>query len=235
MMRPLLPPCLLASLCRCGLLDERQRIHARALLVAGRRGLVRTRRRASRARMLPAVRRRRDGTPPSLYSDQRIAKVGDIVRVMISINDKATLGNATGRSQTTKDGIVVDSAQQRLVVIVVQPARQASRRPQLLGLNSGQGNIDRSEQIQVSVAAVVTRVLPNGNLVISRIAGSARQFRAAPADRRGHRPARRHLAEQHHCLRQDRRGAHLLRRPRTPDEVQQPAWGQQIYDTVRPF
>ena len=44
------------------------------------------------------------GPPPSLYSQPRIAHVGDIVRVLISINDKATLGNASGRSQTTKDG-----------------------------------------------------------------------------------------------------------------------------------
>ena len=34
--------------------------------------------------------------PPSLYSQPRVAHVGDIVRVIISINDKATLGNASG-------------------------------------------------------------------------------------------------------------------------------------------
>src|SRR5262249_35006561 len=49
-----------------------------------------------------------NGPPPSLYSQPRIANVGDIVRVLISINDKATLDNASGRSQTTKDGVVVD-------------------------------------------------------------------------------------------------------------------------------
>src|SRR5271169_4715693 len=48
------------------------------------------------------------GPPPSLYSQPRIAHVGDIVRVLISINDKASLGNASGRSQTTTDSGVID-------------------------------------------------------------------------------------------------------------------------------
>src|SRR5580704_15555680 len=109
-----------------------------------------------------------NGTPPSLYSQPRIANVGDIVRVLISMNDKATLGNASGRSQTTKDGVVVDFGYNNgsSAASSNQPAKL------LVDLSSsastqGQGNIDRSEQIQVSVAAVVTRVLPNGNLVIS--------------------------------------------------------------------
>ena len=60
------------------------------------------------AKVLPPPPPSGNGTPPSLYSQPRIANVGDIVRVLISMNDKATLGNASGRSQTTKDGVVVD-------------------------------------------------------------------------------------------------------------------------------
>jgi flagellar L-ring protein precursor FlgH len=48
------------------------------------------------------------GPPPSLYVEPRITHVGDIVTVIISINDKATLGSSTGRSQTTKDGVTMD-------------------------------------------------------------------------------------------------------------------------------
>jgi flagellar L-ring protein FlgH len=48
------------------------------------------------------------GPPPSLYSQPRIAHVGDIMRVLISINDKATLGNTSSRSQTTTDSGVID-------------------------------------------------------------------------------------------------------------------------------
>ena len=60
------------------------------------------------AKVLPPPPPSGNGTPPSLYSQPRIANVGDIVRVLISMNDKATLGNASGRSQTTTDSGVVD-------------------------------------------------------------------------------------------------------------------------------
>src|SRR5271156_261176 len=44
----------------------------------------------------------------SLYTDQRIARVGDIVTVVISINDKATFGNSTGRSTAAKTNFGFD-------------------------------------------------------------------------------------------------------------------------------
>ena len=90
------------------------------------------------AKVLPPPPPSGNGTPPSLYSQPRIANVGDIVRVLISMNDKATLGNASGRSQTTKDsGVDRLWLQQRLVIVVIQPASQTSRRPLVLSLNSG--------------------------------------------------------------------------------------------------
>jgi flagellar L-ring protein FlgH len=176
------------------------------------------------------------GPPPSLYSQPRIANVGDIVRVLISMNDKATLGNASGRSQTTKDGVVVDFGYNN------GSSSASSNQPaKLLGdLSSsastqGQGNIDRSEQIQVSVAAVVTRVLPNGNLVISgsqevRVNYELRQLTVAgivnPLD-----------ISLNNTVAYDRIAEARISyggRGRQSD-FQQPAWGQQVYDAVRPF
>jgi flagellar L-ring protein precursor FlgH len=115
--------------------------------------------------------------PPSLYSQPRIAHVGDIVRVLISINDKASLDNASGRSQTNKDGVVIDFGYNS-----GSSSSSASQPSKALGdlstqsSTKGQGNIDRSEQIQVSVAAIVTRVLFQWQSRHLRIAGSARQL-----------------------------------------------------------
>jgi flagellar L-ring protein precursor FlgH len=188
------------------------------------------------ARILPPAPPSGHGPPPSLYSQPRIANVGDIVRVLISMNDKATLGNASGRSQTTKDGVVVDFGYNN-----GSPSASSNQPAKLLGdLSSsastqGQGNIDRSEQIQVSVAAVVTRVLPNGNLVISgsqevRVNYEMRQLTIAgivnPLD-----------ISLNNTVAYDRIAEARISyggRGRQSD-FQQPSWGQQVYDAVRPF
>jgi flagellar L-ring protein FlgH len=186
------------------------------------------------ARVLPQPAS--NGPPPSLYSQPRIAHVGDIVRVLISINDKATLDNASGRSQTTKDGVVVDFGYNN-----GSSAASSNQPAKLLGdLSSsastqGTGNIDRSEQIQVSVAAIVTRVLPNGNLVISgtqevRVNYELRQLTVAgianPLD-----------ISLNNTIAYDRIAEARISyggRGRQSD-FQQPSWGQQIYDAARPF
>ena len=46
--------------------------------------------------------------PVNLYTDQRIAHVGDIVTVNISINDKAVVGNSSDRSTTSKGSFGFD-------------------------------------------------------------------------------------------------------------------------------
>jgi flagellar L-ring protein FlgH len=173
---------------------------------------------------------------PSLYTAPRVAHVGDIVTVIIAINDKATLGNSSDRSQTTKDGLTINYGFNN-----GSPSSSSNQPAQILGnlsstsATQGQGNIDRSEQIQVSVAAVVTRVLPNGNLVISgtqevRVNYELRQLSIAgivnPNDiSLNNAIGYNHIAEAR--ISYGGRGRQ--------SDVQQPSWGQQIYDAAKPF
>ncbi len=176
------------------------------------------------------------GPQPSLYTWPRVSSVGDIVTVIISINDKATLDNASGRTQTTKNGLAIDygfnngsasSSSNQPAKIVGDLASSAA--------TQGTGNIDRSEQIQVSVAAVVTRVLPNGNLVISgsqefRVNYELRKLSIAEIVNPTDISLNNTIAYEHVAEARVSYGG----RGRQSD-FQQPAWGQQIYDALRPF
>jgi flagellar L-ring protein precursor FlgH len=174
----------------------------------------------------------------SLYTDQRIAKVGDILTVIISINDKATFGNSTDRSTTAKTNFGFDW----IFTPPTSGSSGGSGQPGTFNtdMNSsssakGQGNIDRSEQIQFSVPAVVTQVLPNGNLLISgsqevRVNFELRQLTVAgivrPSDiSRNNTIAYDRVAEAR--ISYGGRGR--------ISEVQQPGWGQQLYDAAKPF
>jgi len=176
--------------------------------------------------------------PRDLFADQRVGKVGDIVTVVISINDKATFGNATDRSTTAKTAFSMDFG----FTPPTSGSSSSSGSPGTLtsDVNStssaqGQGDINRSEQIQVSVPAIVTRVLPNGNLLIRgsqevRVNFEMRQLSVAgvvnPTDvSHANTIAYDRVAE----ARISYGGRGRL------SEVQQPSWGHQIYDYLRPF
>ena len=174
--------------------------------------------------------------PPSLYTEPRISKVGDIVTVIIMMNDKAQLGNGSDRSMTTADGMTINYGFNN-----GSAASSSSQPAQLLGnLSStsstqGQGDVNRSEQIQVSVAAIVTRVLPNGNLVISgsqevRVNYEMRQLTVAGIVNPNDISLKNTVAYTKIAEARISYGG----RGRQSD-FQQPTWGQQIYDAVRPF
>lgn len=107
----------------------------------------------------------------TFFKDQRAAKVGDIVTVLIDISDSAALANKTER---TRDGSetqglpnflgVSESQLGKVLPEAVDPAK-------LVGMNSaststGDGKIGRSEAIKLKLAATVVQKLPNGNFVI---------------------------------------------------------------------
>jgi len=172
----------------------------------------------------------------NLYTDQTVSRVGDIVTVIIAINDQAKFDNATDRSKSA----TISSNTNWSYTGSGGTGGGSSPSTVTFGNNStsstqGQGHIDRQEQIQVSVAALVTEVLPNGNLAISgsqevRVNYELRQLTVAgivrPSDiSRSNTVTYDRVAE----ARISYGGRGRL------SEVQQPSWGQEIYDLVKPF
>jgi len=168
----------------------------------------------------------------NFFADPRAKKIGDVLTVTIEINDRANLDNSSDRRRTSDIGLggsfegTWDGT--------------TSGGDGNIGIDSGSGSagsgsIDRSEVIELSVAAVVTDRLPNGNLVISgsqevrvnyemrilQIAGIVRprdiqSDNTIPYDK---------VAE----ARVSYGGRGRI------TEVQQPGWGQQVYDIITPF
>jgi flagellar L-ring protein precursor FlgH len=105
----------------------------------------------------------------AFFKDQRAAQVGDILTVNVSFTDRAKLDNKTSRSRTSSEGMDVAALLGLESSLFNLPDGAASSARVELGGDgsaSGEGSVDRQETLSTTVAAVVTQVLPNGNLVI---------------------------------------------------------------------
>ena len=101
------------------------------------------------------------------FKDQRAHRVGDILTVLVEIADKAQLANQTSRSRASSNTAGVGGVMGSIFTAVVPDVDPKVAVSTDSGINDkGTGSVNRSESIQTSVAAVVTQVLPNGNLVI---------------------------------------------------------------------
>jgi flagellar L-ring protein precursor FlgH len=106
----------------------------------------------------------------SFFNDQRASRVGDILTVQISIDDSAQTTNSTNRSRTssTQTGATSLAGFEEKLQKVLPGDPDIANLLQFGSDSSSQaqGSVNRQEKINVTVAAVVTGVLPNGNLVI---------------------------------------------------------------------
>lgn len=175
----------------------------------------------------------------AFFKDLRASEVGDIVQVVIDIDDKAEIDNATVRSRANSEDAQTpalfgfEASLDQILPEAIDPT-------DLLELSSasssnGTGTIDRTESIEIKLAAVVSQVLPNGNLVIhgrqeTRVNFEIRELQIAgvirPQDITNiNTVAFENIAEARVAY--GGRG-HI-------SDVQQPRYGQQIIDIIFPF
>ncbi|MFD1744832.1 flagellar basal body L-ring protein FlgH [Rhizobium helianthi] len=100
----------------------------------------------------------------ALFKDARALNVGDILTVDIQINDRADFDNETDRSRTNKTKLKWNA---RANLLGVTPFTTGDGGTDSESSTKGQGSTKRSEKLNLLVAAVVTGVLENGNLLIS--------------------------------------------------------------------
>lgn len=103
----------------------------------------------------------------TFFNDQRASQVGDILTVSIQIDDKAQIKNSTERTRTSGEDSDLTNffGLEKHLGKSITPAALTS-----LGStsnNKGEGTVDRAESVNLTVAAVVTQVFPNGNMVIA--------------------------------------------------------------------
>lgn len=106
----------------------------------------------------------------TFFEDQRADEVGDILTVVIDIKDKAELDNSSERSRSSSEDAGLDALLgYELDLDQVLPT--GVNNANLIGAgatsrHAGEGTIDREEKIKLKLAALVTQILPNGNMVI---------------------------------------------------------------------
>lgn len=107
----------------------------------------------------------------SLLGDRRAVRRGDIMTVVIQIDDKAEISNKTSRSRSGSEGMSIPGffgIPQRINGDL--PAGASMEEAVAISSSSnsnGDGSVRRNEKLELRVAATVTDVLPNGVLAIS--------------------------------------------------------------------
>ena len=175
----------------------------------------------------------------SLLGDRRAMNKGDILTVVIEIDDKAEISNGTSRSRNGSESLAVPQLfglPQRIDEKLPDGASMADAVSLSSGSQtSGQGSVKRNEKLTLRVAATIVDVLPNGILSITgsqelRVNFEMRELLVSgfvrPED----------ISRQNEITYDKIASARVSYGGRGQiTDVQQPRYGQQVLDMLLPF
>lgn len=179
------------------------------------------------------------GARQSLLGDRRAVQQGDILTVVIEIDEEAEISNETERSRSGSESVGVPN-------LFGIPQRIDPELPEGASLSqavsidsrsssSGDGSVRRNEKLTLRVAATVVDVLPNGVLAISGSQELRVNFEMRELLVSGYvRPE--DISRQNEITYDKIATARVSYGGRGQiTDVQQPRIGQQVLDAVLPF
>lgn len=175
----------------------------------------------------------------SLLGDRRAMQQGDILTVVIQIDDKAEITNSSERSRG-------GSEQMSIGALFGLPQRAAEVLPEGAGLDpgvslnsnsksNGAGSVRRKEKLTLRVAATIVGVLPNGVLSIQGLQQVRVNFEMRELLVSGYvRPE--DISRQNEITYDKIASARISYGGKGQiTDMQQPRYGQQIADAILPF
>ncbi len=171
----------------------------------------------------------------SFFNDPRASRIGDVITVNVSTADAAKLSNTTSRSRSNTDNASMDNlfGLESVLPSAMDPSSLVKMGSDMS--NSGTGAVARSESINLTLAALVAQVLPNGNLVIDghqqvRVNNELRDMRVSGIVRR------EDITQNNTVNLTQIAEARISYGGRgTVSDVQQPRYGSQLLDIIMPW
>src|ERR1700689_720113 len=173
----------------------------------------------------------------SFFKDQRAHQIGDLLPVTVNITDQANFANETQRSRTTTEdsGITAFLGSGLLggTASKILPGRLLTA--DATSSADGKGTVQRQETLQTNIAAVVTQLLPNGNLVVEgkqevRVNFEMRELIVAGIVRPEDIQSDNTIDSSKIAQARIAYGGHGQ-----ISDIQQPRYGQQVMDVLLPF
>jgi flagellar L-ring protein FlgH len=172
----------------------------------------------------------------SFFKDQRAHQIGDLLTVSVNITDQANFANETIRSRTvTEDSGITAFLGSNLLAgkTTALPGRLLTA--DATSSADGKGTVQRQETLQTNIAAVVTQLLPNGNLVVEgkqevRVNFEKRELIVAGIVRPEDIQSDNTIDSSKIAQARIAYGGHGQL-----TDVQQPRYGQQVMDVLLPF
>ncbi|MBL9060338.1 MAG: flagellar basal body L-ring protein FlgH [Mangrovicoccus sp.] len=175
----------------------------------------------------------------SLLGDPRASDPGDILTVVIEIDEKAEISNSTSRSRTADERMEVPELlglPQRIDQVLPEGASMADAvELQSKSETDGDGSVRRKEKLTLRIAATVTDVMPGGVLRIEgtqevRVNYELRELLVSgyvrPED----------ISRNNEITYDKIASARISYGGRGQiSDYQQPRWGQQVADILLPF
>jgi flagellar L-ring protein precursor FlgH len=175
----------------------------------------------------------------SLFGDGRATQRGDILTVVIEIDDKAEIRNTTGRTRAGSEKMGIGA-------LFGLPENLTGELPDGASMDAavdtssnssykGDGSVKRNEKLELRIAATVVEVLPNGVLRLEgqqevRVNNELRELLVSgyvrPVD----------ISRQNEITYDKIAGAQISYGGRGQiSDAQQPRYGQQVTDIVLPY